>query len=617
MTWTGLFCPNRYVHFSLFLWLSIHSWVGAIGRASPKDVIVPTTEGPLRGLDNDLTQAFRGIPFAAPPVGSLRWKPPQPPKSWRPSVLDAQFDAPGCPQLGCTKLTPPIACPQKTSEDCLYLNVFAPSGAKNGTNLPVMVYIHGGNFFYMSGSSLLFDGSALAQTGDVVVVTMNYRLGALGFLMTGDTEDDARGNYGLYDQVMALKWVKVNIAAFGGDPNMVTLFGQSAGAQSTLQHMTEEDTSTLFHRVIIESSPVALPYKTYQEAFILGGLLAETLGCPVRDMACLRSKPADQVAQAALATRADIASLKFLELFEPYGPYIDGITVKGQPLDVMRAGQFFKKPMIVGTTREETVLYIYGSYNKTVSIAQYLTLLLIERPDKFLEIAEHYKPTITTEDQRELLVNVSTDLVFWCPTRNLTRTLLGQGMGDIWMYLWDHAFSFPGWGPVTFCEGRVCHGTEIVYVFHTAAKGNFTFTKEEELLSSSIMQYWTNFAWTGDPNIGHQGARQEVKGAGVGSASLKVLSGLERTLAKELSDKTGVHPKHGEVARVALEIEASVDSQIFSKRTFKGSQLVWPKYSGGTGWTALHFQVPQNQIIEDYKADRCNFWDSIGYSVPK
>ncbi|KAK6983276.1 neuroligin-4 Y-linked, partial [Biomphalaria glabrata] len=107
-----------------------------------------------------------------------------------------------------------------TSEDCLYLNVFAPSGAKNGTNLPVMVYIHGGNFFYMSGSSLLFDGSALAQTGDVVVVTMNYRLGALGFLMTGDTEDDARGNYGLYDQVMALKWVKVNIAAFGGDPNM-------------------------------------------------------------------------------------------------------------------------------------------------------------------------------------------------------------------------------------------------------------------------------------------------------------------------------------------------------------------------------------------------------------
>ncbi|KAH9509556.1 hypothetical protein Btru_046157 [Bulinus truncatus] len=599
-------------------------------RSSPtlKEVVVETNAGGVRGYDNGLTQAFRGVPYAAPPVGSLRWQPPQPPKQWRPSVLDAELDPPGCPQVGCGKLTPPIACPQKVSEDCLYLNIFSPSGAKNGTNLPVMVYIHGGNFFYMSGSSPLFDGEVLTQTGNVLLVTMNYRLGALGFLVTGETTEDARGNYGLYDQIMALKWVKENIGQFGGDPNKVTLFGQSAGAQSVLQHMTLEDTAGLFQQVIVESSPLALPYKTYTEAFILGGLLAEALGCPVRDMACMRSRPAEQVAQAALSTRAEVASLQFLELFEPYGPYIDGKTVKGQPLDVFRSGQYVKKPMVVGTTREETVLYIYGSYNKSVDLTQYLTLLLIERPDKFIEITEHYPPAAVSADQREALVNVSTDLVFGCPTRNLTRTILDQGEVSVWMYLWDHAFSFPGWGPVTFCEGRVCHGTEIVYVFHTADKGNFTFTKEEEVLSASIMKYWTNFAWTGDPNTDRNMVDAENKNApkngrrGGQTERMTKVKSADDSRDGESDKAEELHKRNG-VFRMTLELDAAIELRDKEVRvragvsTGGGPQMAWPKYSGGSQWSSLHFKVPQNDLVVDYKQDKCDFWDSIGYSFKK
>ncbi|CAL1541999.1 unnamed protein product [Lymnaea stagnalis] len=581
-------------------------------------VMVETTLGTIRGTSNGLTVAFRGVPYALPPVGKLRWQPPQPPAQWRSHILEATEDPPGCPQIGCEKLTPAIACPQKTSEDCLYLNIFTPSGAKNGSDLPVMVYIHGGNFFDMSGASPLFDGMIFSQRGNVVHVNMNYRLGALGFLVTGDGVDDARGNYGLYDQILALKWVRDNIRQFGGDPDKITLFGQSAGAQSVIQHMTLEETSGLFRQAIIESSPLALPYKTYTEAFVLGGLLAEAVGCPVRDIDCLRNKSAEEVTKASLTTRSEVASLKFLELFEPYGPYIDGQMVKGQPLDVYRKGQFTKKPIIIGTTREETVLYIYGSYNKSIDLVNFMTLLLLVRPDKMVEIIEHYPPRASSEDQREVLVNISTDLVFGCPTRNLTRTLLGQGEADIWMYLWDHAFSFPGWGNVTFCEDRVCHGTEIVYEFHTAYKGNFTMTPEEEVLSTDLITYWTNFAWTGDPN--QKGDQHRRRGCTLQGVSLMKTRDSSDKAIRISSAKTD-ESERVHVTNDALTVEDEIHLAgkplspcLESSQKNGDTPIAWPKYSGNSQWSALHFQVPQNQIVQNYKEKYCDFWDVIGYS---
>ncbi|XP_059164843.1 cAMP-regulated D2 protein-like isoform X3 [Physella acuta] len=552
-----------------------------------REVIVQTSHGKVKGISDGLTVAFRGVPFASPPVGKLRWLPPQPPAPWA-HVLAADVDPPGCPQIGCEKLTPTIACPKKMSEDCLYLNIFAPDGAGNTSGLPVMAYIHGGNFFDMSGSSPLFDGVYFTQRGNVVQVNLNYRLGALGFLVTGDGDDDARGNYGLYDQVLALKWIRDNIRQFGGDPEKVTLFGQSAGAQSVIQHMTLDETAGLFQRAIIESSPLALPYKTYTEAFVLGGLLAEAVGCPVRDMDCLRAKTAEEITQASLKTRSEVASLKFLEMFEPYGPHIDGRVVKGQPLDVYGAGGYQKKPIMIGSTREETVLYIYGAYNKTVTVIDYLALLLAVRPDKVIEMAEHYPPT-SLEDQREVLVNISTDLVFGCPTRNLSRTLLDQGSGDVWLYLWDHAFSFPGWGQVTFCEGRVCHGTEIVYVFHTANKGNFTFTADEEALSSDLISYWTNFAWSGDPNT-RDVTRQRPR----------------QTDQMAINAEATIHLGHQDM-HARLDISSKV----------RGQLTPWPKYSPTSQWPAMHFLVPSRTLVHDYRDQFCQFWDGIGYGADR
>ncbi|XP_059164846.1 cAMP-regulated D2 protein-like [Physella acuta] len=557
------------------------------------DVIVETGYGRIRGVSSTLAVSFRGVPYARPPVGALRWTLPLPPNAWAPNILDADQDPPGCPQIGCE---PQYLCPKTTSEDCLYMNIFTPLLAKNGSNLPVMVNIHGGNFFFMSGASPIFDGEVFVQRGNVILVNINYRLGALGFLVTGSRQEDARGNYGLYDQIEALKWIRDNIRSFGGNPNQVTLFGQSAGAQSTLQHMTSAESADLFHKVIIESSPIALPYKTYAEAFVLGGLLAEALGCQVEDVTCLRSRSADDVAKAAFDTRAKVASLKFLEMFEPFNPYIDGQLVTGQPLDVYSRGEFSRKPMVVGNTREETVLYIYGSYNKSMDIEDYLALIGVTRPGQLLQIVQHYPPTASSRDQREVLVNISTDLVFKCPTRNLTRTALTRGLQDVWFYVFDHALSFPGWGPATYCNGRACHGVEVVYVFHTAYLANFTFTPDEELLSSSMMTYWTNFAWTGDPN------RQP---AGWLPARPRDLQPARRRPTKPEVVRSG----QSDVSLFEILQPGGRGGGV----TCAADVLEWPRYSSTTGWQAMYFQTPVNRIVSNYNDKLCTFWDGIGY----
>ena len=169
-------------------------------------------------------------------------------------------------------------------------------------------------------------------------------------------------------------------------------------------------------------------------------------------------------------------------------------------MEVIRRGEFNKKPLIIGTVSEETVQYIYSAWNRSVSSLTYEEVLFATYPGHFLEILPRYPPWNDTQDERDTMVKVSTDLVFACPTRNATRLIRSHGVSDVWMYVWDHALSFPGWGHVTECEGRVCHGSELIYLFHTEWAGSYTFTADEKVLSDLIMGFWTNFAQWGNPN---------------------------------------------------------------------------------------------------------------------
>ncbi|KAK3091679.1 hypothetical protein FSP39_021806 [Pinctada imbricata] len=210
-------------------------------------------------------------------------------------------------------------CPNITSEDCLYLNIWSPLSANETSPVPVMVYIHGGNFNHMFAAASVFNGENLASKGNVVVVNLDYRIGALGFLLTPATRrvPESSGNYGILDQRFALKWVQENIKNFGGDPEKVTLFGESAGAQSVVVHLMTEESSKLFSRAIVQSAPISLPFKTEQEMLFLSDLISDKLGCRAGDMDCLLSKTADEVASAQFEIRNDPTSIKILEFFEP------------------------------------------------------------------------------------------------------------------------------------------------------------------------------------------------------------------------------------------------------------------------------------------------------------
>ncbi|XP_046360493.2 crystal protein-like [Haliotis rufescens] len=516
--------------------------------------VVDTKFGKLEGVETSTNYAYYGVPYAQPPVGALRWTPPRDPAQWS-SVYSATNIKPGCPQYKCENFNPPLVCPTHVSEDCLYLNIWAPLGTNITSSLAVMVYIHGGNFVHMSGGGLLYDGSVLSQKGNVIVVNVDYRLGALGFLVTGTEDGDAVGNYGILDQRLALKWVSENIKAFGGDSSRVTLFGQSAGAQSAVIHLASEESSALFRNAIIESSPFSIPYKTHAEALILGAHLASPLNCTARDINCLRQKNSVDIAQAQFISRSKLSSLRYLEEFEPWGPWVDGVTVKAEPVTAMDKGLFQKKPVMIGTTSEETRLYIYSAWDKPIDTVIYTAAILATHPNHGVDIMYEYPPD-EPQDQRNNLAVVATDFIFGCASRHVTRKMLEYGVRDVWLYVYDHAFSFPGWGNMTFCQGHVCHGSEVPFVFQSAGRGGFKYTPDELALSDLVISYWSNFAKTGDPQ-GLPGSRDKVK---------------------------------------AVPAWPRYDAEI--------QQLHWPYQ---------HFQTPKSFVDPNYNGPYCDFWDEVGY----
>ncbi|HXG23223.1 MAG TPA: carboxylesterase family protein, partial [Chthonomonadales bacterium] len=330
--------------------LEIHlleDWQPGPSQQGPKkssDPAIVTEDGPLKGVISPDINEFLGILYAAPPVGTLRWMPPQPHGHWQ-GVLEAT-------QLG-------NACPQRSAEgvvgneDCLFLNVYTPGLKKNENKhdgLPVMVWIHGGDF--VRGAGGFYDPTPLVEKGNVIVVTINYRLGVLGFFahLVIDAEGHDNGNYGLMDQQFAFQWVQRNIAAFGGDPDRVTIFGESAGGLSVYSHLASPTAEGLFHRAIAQSGAYT-SFQRYQQQRIVplaaaeaqGTAFAANVGCDNQTAQCLRA-----ASVATLITKQPASSY----------PILDGDVLVQPPGPAFASGQFNHVPIITGSNHDEYRLFI-------------------------------------------------------------------------------------------------------------------------------------------------------------------------------------------------------------------------------------------------------------------
>lgn len=323
---------------------------GAAGSTGGQGVLVTLDSGMVSGRPEGDINVFRGIPYAKPPVGNLRFRPPEAALPWQ-GVLDAAAFGARCPQRERLSSGPIIG-----DEDCLTLNVFAP--AAGAANLPVMVFIHGGAYVQGSASEPVYDGASFAREG-VVLVTINYRLGTLGFLATEGLQNESSagrvGNYGLLDQIEALSWVKHNIRSFGGDPEAVTVFGESAGGGSICALLGMPLTETLFARAIIQSGGGCYGWKESQSAKVLGAEIARAAGCmDPNDASCLRALPVEDVVGAAFAP--DAGGLGTPQI----GPVIDGSLLPRDTWTAFSTGQVKDKPIITGSNANEAELFLVG-----------------------------------------------------------------------------------------------------------------------------------------------------------------------------------------------------------------------------------------------------------------
>lgn len=468
------------------------------GGLSPSADVVPTERGPVRGQVTAEGRAFRGIPFVKPPTGALRWRPPEEDFACWPTVREATAFGAWCPQIDQQQGVPfDAGAPMLGDEDCLTLNVFTPAGATADAGLPVLFFIHGGGNTQGTaaavtgpdGGVFLYDGTRLAQRGDVVVVTTQYRLGALGFLSMSalDAESDAgvSGNYGLLDQQAALRWVQRNIHAFGGDPGRVLLFGESAGAVDTCMHLGVPSSSGLFHRALVQSGSCTSAAPVTQRRTEAQTWLQGT-GCAAAGhvAACLRALTPEQLIRAfpveviVGGRRGEVS----------WGPTADGVVLPVRPLDALVAGAHAKVPLVVGSNLDETALSMpfittEAEYRAAVSglVGPALTDAVLQR-----------YPVATYGTPRRALVQVTTDAFFGCQARLSARAAArGQPGVPVYRYLFARA-------PIAV-RGAF-HGLELAYVFQKGSELTATPQPEDVALEAAVLGYWTRFAATGDPN---------------------------------------------------------------------------------------------------------------------
>jgi acetylcholinesterase/cholinesterase len=474
-------------------------------------VLVSTTHGMIQGYVNEANvRQWKGIPYASPPVGDLRFEYPQSPAKFT-SVYNATYDAPGCPQL-CN--LPPGNCPEYgTSEDCLYLSVYAPledpNPVKYPNGYPVFFWIHGGAFEQGLGNCALYNSSTFAQK-DIVSVVINYRLGALGFLASRSMQ----GNYGFIDQRFALQWANDNIKAFGGNPKEITIGGQSAGGMSVGSHLISPGSKGLFKYSIMESNPLGLPFHDRDNAATNADDLFAYLGCASDDVACMKGKSVDEILDAQKnAIKLDFNTL--LLNFLPFSPMVEpNGEIPEQPLTALAKGAVNNYNSIMsGSLYDEGQLFVYELFTKPLNEAEYNLILNgvfgLKATKKILQLYP-FDLIPGNEDARQIFNVLATDLLFYCPLRNITagyQNVLGTKTIPSYIYRFKHVMSFDCWGEnYTFCVDYCCHGSELPFVFNVFTDGkdvSYDPTKDELALTSDLANAWANFINTGSPNTGN------------------------------------------------------------------------------------------------------------------
>ena len=458
--------------------------------------LVETTIGTVCGkvvtADGREVHAFLGIPFGESTAGDNRWQDPVP-KALISQGIDATEFGHVCPQV----YDPPYSPPGEFSEDCLTLNIWRRADLSDRELRPVMVWIYGGSFTSGGSSMPLYDGAYLSSHEDVVVVSLNYRLGALGFLAG---IHGLEGNYGLKDQQLAFQWVRDNITEFGGDPDQVTIFGESAGAMSVGLHLLSIPSSSgLFQGDIMQSNPFGIPYKTLSEATTGAELLEELLGCQGKDIDCLRSADADDIVREQSNVAIQMASLLGLHLagFLVWSPVIDGTFLVEDPTVSAESGGA-NLPTILGTTHDEGVLFVHEitkALGGSLSASSYVSLLVfVFGEDNAADIVALYGINLTG-DNSEILSRILTDYLFGCAN----RFVADRAVSDLYAYEFKEN-SINIWPDVPACEGKACHGDDLPFTFHTDTQLGFQFTEEQNRLSNEMMGYWGAFAARMNPN---------------------------------------------------------------------------------------------------------------------
>ncbi|XP_064422542.1 neuroligin-3 [Latimeria chalumnae] len=521
--------PVPMAGWNLYFTLWICSFTSSIVMTEGQ-VYFPTVNthyGKLRGVRVPLpseilgpVDQYLGVPYASPPIAEKRFMPPEPPSSWS-GIRNATHFAPVCPQ-NIHNAVPEIMMPvwftsnldivatyiQDHNEDCLYLNIYIPteddirdSGAK-----PVMVYIHGGS--YMEGTGNMIDGSVLASYGNVIVITLNYRVGVLGFLSTGDSA--AKGNYGLLDQIQALRWISENIGFFGGDPHRITVFGSGIGASCvsllTLSHHSEG----LFQRAIIQSGSALSSWAVNYQPVKYTRLLAEKVGCNVLDtldmVECLRQKSYKELVEQ------DIQPARYHVAF---GPVIDGDVIPDDPEILMEQGEFLNYDIMLGVNQGEGLKFVEAIVDSEDGVSgsdfDFSVSNFVDNLYGYPEGKDTLRETIkfmytdwadrnNPETRRKTLVALFTDHQ-WVEPAVVTADLHARYGSPTYFYAFYHhcqSLMKPAWSDAA-------HGDEVPYVFGIPMIGPLdlfpcNFSKNDVMLSAVVMTYWTNFAKTGDPN---------------------------------------------------------------------------------------------------------------------
>ncbi|XP_041481954.1 cholinesterase 1-like [Lytechinus variegatus] len=481
-------------------------------------------DDPLYMKVNKSIDAYLGVPFAEPPVGERRFTDPEP------LVLQGEYNATEdkaeCPQMSplddwTPEPRPPFPLPIPTlpgpiptrtiSEDCLYLSIYTPS-PKPSSLVPVLVWIHGGGYAVGGGSEIIYDPIPIVAYADIIVVNVNYRLGVFGFFTTGD--DEATGNYGMMDQVLALQWVHDNIKDFGGDPNQVTIAGESAGGGSVSLHMLSPLTDGLFHQTIMQSGNAVCPWAwaTMERATEGHRQLAEAAGCPIDDtklmVSCMRDVDENELTRLAIMEGNGAIS----------SPVVDGHFFPEDPVEMVKRRQFKVLPSLLGSNEDEAAInFAFLDLPSSlfeppiVNLSLFMSTLprLTYNAKTDLEISaveQHYVNWKIADDasasQLDGLIRLSTDQTFACPTEYFARALEAAG-AEVYRYEMTHDPSWSVYAGVPKWTGA-SHAEDLQYVFawglNPPLNGVVGQTDAEKFMSIEFVRYWTNFVKSGNPN---------------------------------------------------------------------------------------------------------------------